>query len=98
MIHQRESLTFSLKSGHDTFGVHSWFDDFQSDSTPNRLLLFRHINDAAPAFSNLLQQLVSANSITRFFANRGFSHGLRLEQELLQKVASLIVNFQQLFT
>jgi len=26
VIHQPECLPFSLKSGNDTFGVHSWFE------------------------------------------------------------------------
>jgi hypothetical protein len=99
MIHQRERLPFSLKSGHDTFGVHSRLDDFQGDSAPNRLLLFGHINHATPAFTNLLQQFVSANSITHFLAGRSSRLGFhnRLGRGLLQKIANVIVGFQQPF-
>src|SRR5260221_7128187 len=88
---------FSFKPDQDTFGVHSRFNDFEGNSSLNRLLLFGHINHAAAAFANLLQQFVSANSVTRFFAKRSLSHGFRLGRGLLQKIASLIVYFQQLF-
>jgi hypothetical protein len=97
MIHQRERLPFSLKSGHDTFGVHSRFDDFQGDPAPNRLLLFGHINYAAAALADLLQQFIPANSITHILAGRSSRLGFynRFGRGFLQKIASLIVGFQQ---
>ena len=57
LVHQSERLSFGLKPGNDTLGVHAWLDDFQGDSSANRLLLFGHEDYAAAAFTDLLQQV-----------------------------------------
>src|SRR5437667_4040422 len=64
VIHQGKSLAFSLESGDDSPGIHSELNDFESDAAADRLLLFRHVHDAATALADLLEQLVAANSIT----------------------------------
>jgi hypothetical protein len=99
MIHQPECLPFSLKSGDDTFGVHSRFDDFQGDSTANGFLLFGHVNYATAALADLLQQFISADSVTGLFANRSLRTGFRnrLGRGMLQKIASVIMGIQQPF-
>jgi len=53
--------------GHDLFGVHAQLDDFKGDAAADRFLLFGHVHHATTAFANLLQELVSANTITGLF-------------------------------
>src|SRR5262245_61391080 len=69
MIHQCQRLPLRLESGNDTPRVHPWPNDFQRDLAMNRLLLFRQVNHAATPFADLLQQFVSAYSITRLLAD-----------------------------
>src|SRR5258708_11230039 len=93
MIHQLERLSFCLKSGHATFCVHSQFKDFESDSPANRLLLFSHVNHAAASLADLLQQFVSANSVTWLFADTSLRTGFhnRLGPRVFPNIARPIV-------
>src|SRR5215467_16310266 len=65
MIHQSECLPLRLEPGDDTFSVHTWLDDFYRDTTPDRLLLFGHEDNAAAIFIYLLQQIVTLFPLTR---------------------------------
>ena len=67
MIHQRQRLAFGLEPGDDVFGVHAQLDDLEGDLPAHRLLLLGHINHAATAFADLLQQFVAANPVAGFF-------------------------------
>src|SRR3989441_922689 len=86
VVHQRQHLSFSLKTGNDAFGVHARFNNLQGYPTTDRLLLLRHENDAIAAFADLLQQLVPTHPVTRLFPSGGFNppfayHFWRLFQE-----------------
>src|SRR5437870_1146176 len=86
MVHQRQRLSFSLKTGNDAFSVHARFNNLQGYPTTDRFLLLRHENDAIAAFADLLQQLVPTHPVTRLFPSGGFNppfayHFWRLFQE-----------------
>src|SRR6266850_5300374 len=70
VVHQRQCLPLGFKPGDHVLRVHSRFDDFQGDPPSDRLLLFCHVNHPASALTNLLQQLVTANAVARFFCHR----------------------------
>src|SRR2546427_313720 len=86
VVHQGQRLSFSLKTGNDAFGVHARFNDLQGYPTTDRLVLFRHENDAIAAFADLLQQLVPTHPVTPLFPSGGFNppfayHFLRLSKK-----------------
>src|ERR1041384_6145510 len=68
MVHQRQRLSFCLDSGNDTPTVHAGLDDFQSDPATDGFLLFRDKNQSATSFTDLIEELVSADLIPRSFA------------------------------
>jgi hypothetical protein len=70
VLHQRQCLPLGFKPRDHALRVHSRLDDFQSDPPPDRLLLFRHVNHATSALTYLLEQLVMANAVARFFSRR----------------------------
>jgi hypothetical protein len=65
-----QSLSFSLESRHDLLRIHSKLNDFKRHTPLDRLLLLGHVNDAAAAFANLLEQLVGADFRPGAFFNR----------------------------
>jgi len=67
MLHERQRLPLGFESGEDLLGVHAQLDDFKRHATANRLLLLRHVNDAAAALADLLEQFVTANAVAGFF-------------------------------
>src|SRR5882724_3667830 len=97
MIHQSECLPFRLEPGDNTFSVHARFDDFHRDTTPDRLLLFGHENNAAAPFAYLFQQFVTSNSIKRLLICRGRNSCLadRLVWRFLQEIAYFLVGCEQ---
>ena len=52
--------------------VHAELDDLERHAAAHRLLLLGHVNHAAAAFADLLQQLVAADPVARLFAE--FAH------------------------
>ena len=62
MVHQRQRLPLGLEPGDDLLGVHAQLDDLERDPAAHRLLLLGHVDHAAAAFADLLQQLVAAQS------------------------------------
>src|SRR5262245_10493765 len=83
MVHQGKCLPFGLESGDDTPGIHAGLDDFQGDSAINGFLLFRHEHHAAPALTNLLKQLVSADAVTWLFPNQVYVQRPRVTRRRL---------------
>ena len=57
MIHHRQRLPLGLEAGDDLLGVHAQLDDLERDAAADRFLLLGHVNDAAAAFADLLEQL-----------------------------------------
>src|SRR2546422_7671968 len=60
MIHHREGLALDFEARDDAAGIHAELDDLQRYAAADRLLLFGHVNHAATAFANVLEQFVSA--------------------------------------
>src|SRR5439155_16021854 len=53
----------------DVAGVHAELDDFERNAAANRFLLVGHIDHAAPAFADLLEEFVVADAFAGFFAD-----------------------------
>ena len=68
--HQRQGLALGFEAGDDLFGVHPQLDDLQRHSPLHRFILLGHINHAAAAFTDLLEQFVAANAVASPFADR----------------------------
>ncbi len=66
MVHQGQRLPLGLESGNDALGVHAQLDDLERDPAANRFLLLGHIDHAAAAFANLLEQFVAADAVAGF--------------------------------
>jgi hypothetical protein len=76
MIHHRQCLSLGLESRDNTFGIHAQLDDLERHAATDRFFLFGHINHAAAAFANLLEQFVVANLVAGFFGERNaYQHG-----------------------
>src|ERR1051325_5088549 len=67
MVHQGQGLAFSFKAGDNLPCVHASFDDLESNLTADGLLLFSKVNDAAAAFANLAEELVTSDHIAGLF-------------------------------
>ena len=63
MVHQRQGLALRLEPGHDLPGVHARLDHLEGHQAAHRCLLLGHIYHPAPAFANLLQELVGADPV-----------------------------------
>src|SRR6266478_4556153 len=70
VVHQRQCLPLGFKPGDHALRVHSRLDNFQRDPPPDGCLLFSHVNHPASTLTNLLEQLVMANAVARFFCPR----------------------------
>src|SRR5690349_11083513 len=70
MIHQRQRLAFSLEACYDALGVHAELDNFERDPAAHGRLLLSHVNDAATAFADLLEDFVPANRVSGFLGGR----------------------------
>ena len=67
MVHNRQRLTFGFESCQCLARVHSQFDDLQSNSPTHRFRLLCHVDLAETAFTDLFEQLVATNRVTRLF-------------------------------
>ena len=65
MIHEGQRLAFGFEPGDDLPGVHSQLDDLEGNRTPNRLLLFGHIDRPEAALADELENLVMADDRPR---------------------------------
>src|SRR6267142_1288538 len=99
VLHQRQCLPLGFKPGDHAPGVHSRLDNFQCHPPPDRLLLFGHVNHAASALTNLLEQLVMANAVARLFSRRKHlsSFWWPLRCRSAKEIACLFVSLQQGF-
>jgi len=69
MIHERERLPFGFEARDDALRVHAELDHFERHSPAHRFFLLGHVNDAAAAFAQLLEQLVAANPVAGLFSD-----------------------------
>src|SRR6266404_2505757 len=99
VVDQRQCLPLGFKPGNHALRVHSRLDNFQSDPPADRLLLFGHVNQAASALAYLLEQLVMANAVARFFSrgNHLSSFWRSLRYRFSKEIACLFVSLQQGF-
>src|SRR6266542_2539270 len=99
VVHQRQCLPLGFKPGNHALRVHSRLDDFQSDPPADRLLLFGHVNHPASALTYLLEQLVMANAVARFFYCRKHLSSLYwpLPCSSLKEIARVFISKQQGF-
>ncbi len=102
MVHQRQRLPLGFEAGHDLLGVHAQLDDLERHAAAHRLLLLRHVNDAAAAFADLLEQLVAANPVAGLFRHRQSNCAGCLRRRwrfrgLGKESARLVMGTQQLF-
>ena len=67
MVHQGERLTLGFETRNDLSRIHPRLEDFQRNLTAHGLNLFGHVNDAEPAFANLLEQPVRTDDGSRSF-------------------------------
>src|SRR2546430_3652653 len=97
MVHERERLSFSVKSRNDTFRVHAWLNDLQGHPPANRLLLLSHKDYTAAAFADLLQQLVTSNPIAGLFADGHSWHSFDRQtiRRLFQEFAGAPMNLEK---
>ena len=77
MVHERQGLPLCLKACDHGLGVHAQFDDFQRHPTAHRFLLFGHVNHAATALADLLEEFVAADAIAGFFLRQRSGPGHR---------------------
>ncbi len=70
MIHHGQRLAFRLEAGDDLFGVHAQLDDLERHAAADGLLLLGHVNGAATAFADFLQQLVAIDVIASLLGER----------------------------
>ncbi len=82
MVHQRQRLPLGFEAGDDLLGVHAQLDDLERHAAAHRFLLLGHVNHAAAAFADLLQQFVAANAsgqassgTSQFHLHRSFRSG-----------------------
>src|SRR5207249_3881080 len=67
--HQRQSLALGFEAGDDLFGVHAQLDDLERQAPLDRLRLLGHIDHAAAAFADLLEELVASDVVARPLAD-----------------------------
>ena len=69
MVHQRQRLALRLEARHDRARVHAQLDDLERDAAAHRLLLLGHIDHAAAALPDFLQQLIATDPVAGVFAD-----------------------------
>src|SRR5437879_2862793 len=63
MVHQRQCLALGFEAGDDLFGVHAQLDDLEGHAALDWLSLLSHIDHAAAAFADLLEELVTSDDV-----------------------------------
>ena len=66
----RQRLALGFKAGDDLLGVHAQLDDLERHAAAHRFLLLGHVNHAAAAFADFLEQFVAADAIAGFFGGQ----------------------------
>jgi hypothetical protein len=80
MVHQGQSLSFSLEAGQYLAGVHPQFDDFQGYAPSNGLSLLGEVNHAKPAFTKCFKDAVVADVLWSIAINRPGTGGRFFEK------------------
>jgi len=95
MIHHRERLLSASNRAMTLFVSMPGLDNFQGKRDDELVLLSALKTDSAAALADLLQQLVMADPVSRFFPNRTSQSGFKwsILWRLFQKITDLIVAF-----
>ena len=88
MVHEREGLALGLEAGDDLPGVHAELDDLEGDAATDGFLLFGHEDHATTAFADLLEELVTTDTVAGLFGE-GNNHGRRSGRTGLRVEGSL---------
>ena len=67
MVHHGEGLAVGFEASDNGPGVHTQPDDFQGNTAAHGFLLLGHVDNAAAAFADFLQQFVSPDAIAGLF-------------------------------
>jgi hypothetical protein len=65
VVHKGQRLAFSFEPGDNLFGIHPQLDDLEGDAPANQRCLLGHINNAATAFAELLENLIVTDCFRR---------------------------------
>ena len=88
MVHHGQGLPLGLEPRDHPPRVHARLDDLESHLAADRLVLLGHVDDAHPALTNLLDQLVGADLraglLQRRLVDRGWTDLERSFQKMLQ--------------
>src|SRR5437867_189337 len=100
MVHHGQGLALGFEARDDLPGIHAQFNYFEGDAAADWFLLLGHINHAASAFADLLEQFVPADTITGLFG-RGNRDSYRWFQRrpgwMLAERRSFLVRLEQTF-
>ena len=69
-VYKRQRLPLGLEPGDDILGVHAQLDDLECHAAADGMFLIRHVNRAAAALADFLQQLVMAKRLADGFVGR----------------------------
>ncbi len=85
MVHDGQRLPLRLEARDHLLGVHAELDDLERDLAADRLGLLGHVNHAAAAFADLLEEFVAADAVAGLFGDGEDDGGLdcRLGRRLL---------------
>src|SRR6267154_3855450 len=99
MVHQRQRLALSFKSGDDLPGVHTQLDNLERHSPSHGFLLFSHVDHTAATFANLLEEPVAPNTVASPFRRDlgAFCGWLRRHNQILQESPGRFVCLKKFF-
>jgi hypothetical protein len=75
VVHEGQGLSFGFEAGDDFARVHAELDDLKGDATSDRFGLLGHVDHAAAAFAEFLEEFIAANVL----ANGGVGEVGRFE-------------------
>src|SRR5262245_19846093 len=99
MVHERQSLSLSLKASNHLARVHPWFDDLDSHLALHRRRLFSEEYNAEAAFADYLEQFIRADNGARSLGEPAFfeSLGNGARASDIEKFTGLIVRGEEFF-
>jgi len=70
MLHHGQRLPLRPEPCYDLLGIHTQLDDFQRHAAADGFFLLGHIDHAATAFADLLQQFVVPDAVAGFLGGK----------------------------
>ena len=96
VVHHRERLSLLIKAGDHFLGIHSQFDDFERDTSPDRLVLLDHPDGAETAVPYFLKEFVLPDEVADVFWFEAFNFCLNLRGDGRVHKALRVVGVEQL--